>query len=302
VSKNKSKLHNGLGYFFYKCIFILIKIMPFSWSRWIWKNICLLAFKLLKQRRLLTIENIRNARERGLLASNDDDYSIAKKTWANLGIVGSEFLFYSTRTPAQLKKLVTVEGEENLKKILAKKKGAVMVTGHLGNWELLGIGLSVLGYPLTPVVKTQENSSFDQLINEKRHAIGIKTIPNKGFLRPIIDAFKRNEIVPFLIDQDAGGNGVKVDYFGREASIPPGAVEFSLRTGTPVFFAYIYRKGINQHVAVISEEIQLNNSGDYPKDLHDNIALFMSLIQDAVRKNPTQWLWMHSLWPTNLKI
>jgi len=301
VSNSKSRFSTRLEKIFFRGILFLIKVLPFSWSRWFWKTICSLAFRLLKPRRLLTIENIRNARERGFLTNVDDDYLLAKKAWENLGIVGSEFLYYSTRTGAQIKRLVTIEGEENLKKILAKKKGAVMVTGHLGNWELLGMALSVYGYPLSPVVKTQANSSFDELINEKRHAIGMKTIPNKGFLRPIIDAFKRNEIVPFLIDQDAGGHGVKVECFGRKASIPPGAAEFALRTGTPAFFGYIYRKGINQYVGVISEEIQLKNSGDYKQDLHDNIALFMSLIQDAVQKHPREWLWMHSLWPTKIK-
>ncbi len=302
MSKSKSKFRMGLEKLFFRTILLFIQMLPLSWNRWVWKKFCLLAFRLLKSRRLLTIENIRNARERGFLTGTGDDYLLAKQTWGNLGIIGSEFLYYSTRTATQLKKLVTIEGEENLNKILAKHKGAVMVTGHLGNWELLGMALSVHGYPLCPLVKTQANSAFDEIINEKRHAIGMKTIPNKGFLRPILDAFKRNEIVPFLIDQDAGSNGVKVECFGREASIPPGAAEFALRTGTPVFFGYIYRMGKNRYVGVISEEIQLMNSGDYNKDLHDNIALFMSLIQDAVQKHPTEWLWMHSLWPTDIEI
>ena len=304
MSKSKSKFRMRLEKIFFRSILIFIQIIPLSWNRWLWKNFCVLAFKLLKSRRLLTIENIRNARERGFLPNLGDDYLLAKQAWGNLGVIGSEFLYYSTRTADQLKKLVTIEGEENLNKILAKKKGAVMVTGHLGNWELLGMALSVHGYPLSPLVKTQANSSFDEIINEKRHAIGMKTIPNKGFLRPILDAFKRNEIVPFLIDQDSKrhGVGVKVEFFGREASIPRGAAEFALKTGTPAFFGYIYRKGPNHYVSVISEEIQLKNSGDYHKDLHHNIALFMSLIQDAVQEHTTEWLWMHSLWPTDIKI
>jgi Kdo2-lipid IVA lauroyltransferase/acyltransferase len=302
VSKKKFKISDWLQYILVESLFLLVKIIPFSWNRWIWKNISLLAFKIMKSRRLLTLENIRNARERGLLEPNIDDYQLARQTWEHLGLVGSEFLYYYTRTPAQLKKLVKIEGEENLKKVLAKKKGIVMVMGHIGNWELLGMILSVAGYHLSPIVKPQANSFFDRVIQEKRQSIGMKTISSQGFLRPIIEAFKRNEIVPFLIDQDAHGDGIKVNYFGRAASIPAGAAEFSLRTGTPVIFAYLVREAANQHVLVISEEIQLQKSGDYQKDLYDNTALFMSLIQEVVKKYPVQWLWMHSLWPTDFEV
>jgi Kdo2-lipid IVA lauroyltransferase/acyltransferase len=302
VSQKKFKISDWLQYIFVESLFFLVRIIPFSWNRWIWKNISLLAFKIMKSRRLLTIENIRNARERGFLEKDIDDYQLARQTWEHLGIIGSEFLYFYTRTPEQLKKLVKIEGEENLKKVLAKQKGIVLVMGHIGNWELLGMFLSVFGYKLSPVVKTQSNSFLDKIIEEKRHSVGMKTIPNKGFLRPIVDAFKRNEIVPFLIDQEVRKFRVKVNFFGREASIPQGAAEFSLRTGTPVIFAYINRVNNNQHILVISEEISLKQSGNNKQDIIDNTTLFMNLIQDVVKKHPDQWLWMHSLWSTKLKI
>ncbi|MGE5606685.1 MAG: lysophospholipid acyltransferase family protein [Bacteroidota bacterium] len=302
MSKSKFKISDWLQYGLVKILFFLVKIIPFSWSRWILKEICLLAFHILKPRRLLTIENIRNAREKGFLDKGTNDYKLAREAWKHLGDIGSEFLYYYTRTPEQLRKYVTIEGEDNLRRVLAKKKGVIMVMGHIGNWELLGMALSIAGYKLSPIVKPQANSLFDKIIQEKRHSIGMKTISSQGFLRPVVAAFKRNEIVPFLIDQDEGGGGIKVDFFGRKASIPPGAAEFSLRTDTPVIFAYITKKSCNHHVLVISEEIQIKNSGDYKKDLVDNTALFISLIQNAVRQNPSQWLWMHSLWPTNIQL
>jgi KDO2-lipid IV(A) lauroyltransferase len=302
VSKKKSQLSNWIEYIFFKSILILVKIMPFSWNCWIWERVSLCAFHLFKSRRLLTLENIRSAKERGFLNKVDDEYKLAKKAWANLGLVSSEFLYYSTKTAAQLKKLVTVKNEENLKKVLSKKKGLVMVMGHIGNWELLGIFLSVLGYQLSPLVKIQSNSLTDSIIEEKRKSVGMKVIPNNGFLRSVVKAFKRNEIVPFLIDQDAHRKGIKVDFFGRKASIPPGAAEFSLRTDTPVIFAYTVRESSGHFKLVISEEIQLKRSGNYQQDLVDNISIFMNLLEDVVQDYPEQWLWMHSLWPTKFKI
>lgn len=302
MAKKHSKLVYWLQICLFKLFLVFAKVSPVSFSRRIWKLISILAFKLLKGRRLLTIENIRNARERGFLTSPLDDYHLAQKSWEHLGLVGGEFFYYHSLEPEKLKEFITIEGEENLKKILAQKKGAVMVTGHIGNWELLGIYLSIIGYPLSPLVKTQENSFFDDFVQKKRQSVGIKVIPNNGFLRPIIEAFRRNEIVPFLIDQDARRKGVMVNVFGREASIPPGAAEFSIKTGTPAFFAYIIEDHPRHYTVHISEEINLPGTGNKKQDLLDATTIFMNLIQEVVQKYPEQWLWMHSLWPTKIKM
>jgi Kdo2-lipid IVA lauroyltransferase/acyltransferase len=175
----------------------MVRITPAFWGRWVGKSLGLLAFKIMKSRQILTIENIRAAKESGRLKSEADDFNLAKQAWGNLGVVGSESLYYYTRTPKQIKKVVTLEGAENLQKVLVKQKGVIMVMAHIGNWELLGIYLSIIGYHLSPIVQTQSNALLDKILQEKRHAVGMKTIPKMSFLRPVIQAFNRNEIVPF---------------------------------------------------------------------------------------------------------
>jgi Kdo2-lipid IVA lauroyltransferase/acyltransferase len=298
----KQKFTNWLQYLFFKDFFFLVRITPAAWGRWVGKKLGLLAFKIMKSRQILTVENIRAAREYGRLRIDCNDYNLAKQAWGNLGIVGSESLYYYARTPKQIKKVVTLEGAENLQKVLAKQKGVIMVMAHIGNWELLGIYLSMTGYQLSPIVQTQSNALLDKILQEKRHAVGMKTIPKMSFLRPIIQAFNRNEIVPFLIDQDAGTGGVYVDFFGREASIPRGPAEFAIKTGTPVVFAYIVRENSNLHRLIISEEIPIKNTGNYKQDLLDNTAMFSSFIEKVVSQYPNQWLWMHKLWPSEIKV
>ncbi len=301
-AKKKAKLNLWFEYIFFKGLFFLAKITPFSFNRWVWGKLGLLFFSTLKSRRLLTLENIYNAKERGFLKHDINEFQLAKQAWKHMGVVGSEFLYFNTRTPEQLKKIVELKGEENLKQVLAKGKGAIMVMAHIGNWELLGMYLSFIGYKLSPLVKTQSNELLDKVIQDKRQSVGMKTIPRSGFLRPIIAAFKNNEIVPFLVDQDARKRGIKVNFFGREASIPRGPAEFALRTGTPVIFAYIVKQAPTRYSLVISEELPVKNTGDYEKDLVENTILFIDLIQKIIAEHPTQWLWMHSLWPSKIRV
>lgn len=299
--KKKSRLKKWFEYVFFKTLFQIIKMVPLTWCGKIGQGFGFLTFRLLKARRLLTMENIRQAREKGFLPTDTDDYQLAKKVWKTLGMIGSESLFYYTRPPEQLKDTVRWDGEENLKRVLAKQKGVILVMAHIGNWELLGIILSASGYHLTPIVKTQSNKLLDKILQQQRQSVGMKTISQAGFLRPVVEALKRNEIVPFLIDQSAGRLGVPVQFLGRTASIPRGAAEFALKTGTPVVFAYLVRESVNRHLLVISEELKLNKTEDYQRDLADNTVLFTNLVQETVRRYPSQWLWMHKLWPSKIK-
>lgn len=286
---------------FYGMMFIF-RLCPLAIGNWIGSGLGVLAFKLLKPRRELTIENIREARQRGFIDSAKDDYQLAKAVWQHLGLVGSEFIYYYNRPHHKVLQAIRCEGEDNLKRILAKQKGAIVLVSHLGNWELLGIYLGLMGYKPNPIVQTQANSVFDKIINDYRRSVGMKPILKLSFLRPVVEAFKRNELVSFMSDQNAGKLGIPLEVFGREAKLPRGAAEFALKTGTPVVFIQIIREARGRHRIEISEEIPLiKTGGDYQQDLQANTARFIGIIQEAVAKQPEQWLWMHKLWPTRIR-
>jgi KDO2-lipid IV(A) lauroyltransferase len=302
MEEQRSNTMNRLEYILFRGIFFTVKLFSLAASSWLGRKLGALAFRILKSRRKLTVENLREARDRGFLPADTDIYRVAVRTWENLCLLGIEFVYYYSCSNRKICEAVSVEGEENLKRVLERKQGAIMVMAHIGNWELLGIRLCNAGFGLSPVVQTQANSILDEFIDVRRRSIGMKTIPKMSFLRPIVQAFKRNEVVPLLIDQNAGKTGVSLKVFGREARIPRGAAEFALKTGTPVVFAYILREATGKHRLVISEEIQLSRTGDYQQDLRDNTAAFIGMVQSVVSKHPEQWLWMHKLWPTDIEV
>lgn len=292
----RSKLLNMIEYVLFRLLLFAVRIFPISFSCFIGRQLGKLAFLILKKRRELTISNIRVARENGFFEREIDEYQLAKKVWEHLGMVGSEFLYYYERKPEVFKKAVRFEGEENLKRILAQNKGAILVSGHLGNWELLGVSLIYWGFKLNPIVKFQSNGLVDKIIQDNRRSLGMGLIDKKGFLRPILAALKRNEIVSFLMDQATSKNGVLVKFFSKETSLPRGAAEFALKTGAPVFSARCFREKPGRYQVVLSEEIKLIRTGDHERDVAENTAMFIRVIEDMIREHPEQWLWMHRLY------
>ncbi len=299
--KKRSELTNRIEYFWFTLFLNCIRIIPYGWGCWVGKKIGWLAYTVLPSRRRLTIENIKAAQEHGHL-SDRDSRQLARQVWENMGLLGSEFLYYYSRGFEALKERVVLEGAANIEKVLAKKKGAILVMAHLGNWELLGLYLSAVGYQLSPLVKNQSNPLVNAIIQERRQSAGMKVISRTGFLRPIILALRKNEMVPFLIDQ-ATRRGVAIEMFGRTANFPPGAAEFALKTDTPVLLTYMVREADRKFRLVVSEEIELTKTGNYEQDLPINATRFIKLLEEVIEAYPDQWLWMHKLWPqTKIKI
>jgi KDO2-lipid IV(A) lauroyltransferase len=297
----KKTLKHWVEYLFFQLFLLIIRLIPLKLGNWLGRCLGSLAYQVMKSRRELTLENLREAQQRGFLPSTLNVEQIGRKTWEHLGMLGSEFVYYSNR-PQRVLKNIVIDGEANLRRVLEQKRGAIMVMGHIGNWEIMGFRLCAVNLLVNPIAQTQENSLVDDFVNLTRRAAGMKPIPKLSFLRPVIQAFQRNEIVPFLMDQNAGKIGVKVEVFGRPASMPRGTAEFALKTNTPVVFAYIVREAKGRHRVVISEEVTLSRSGDYAVDLQVNTAKFIGLIQTVIQKYPEQWLWMHKLWTTKIEV
>jgi KDO2-lipid IV(A) lauroyltransferase len=294
-SRKNRQLKSWFEYILFQIFFGLVKGVPFRLGCWLGERLGILAYWVLGGRRHLTIRNIQEAKKYGFLTSVKDPRHLAYQVWKNIGRVGSEFLYYYSRPPKQLKKDVIIEGAANLDRVLERKKGAIIVMAHIGNWEMLGMALAVHGYGVTPLVKTQSNQLVDRIIQENRRSIGMEVVPRNRFLRPLITAFRKNHTVPFLVDQ-ADQNGVVIDFFCRPATLPPGAAEFALKTGTPVVFIHILREAPRRHRLVISEAITLPQSGDYALDLPETVSLFIKKIEAVIECHPEQWLWMHRLW------
>ena len=275
-------------YLFFRLIIIFVLVFParLSWS--IGKGLGILARKLAPARNRVTIDNLVNSGY-----SSHEALKLAPKIWAGLGMVGAEFIYYLMGYPKRLKKDVNWVGKEIIDESLRHGKGAIIVCAHLGNWELLGAALAQ-EYPITGIAMTQDNSGFDAKINKARTRTGGRVVAKKSSLKPIITALRHNELAFFLVDQR--GPGVRCDFMERESSFYAGAATFALRTGAALIPARLIRVKPGSFELMIDQPILPTTNGSDDENIRWTTIKIMKVIEEQIRRNPEQWLWMHKLW------
>lgn len=188
-------------------------------------------------------------------------------------------------------------GWEPLDRALAAGRGAIAVTGHIGNFELGG-ALLARRYRLLDVVKTQRNPLFDAYVQRKRHDLGIETVPMPRSAKAVLGHLRRGGLVTLLVDQDAGAAGTIVDFLGRPASTWTGAARISLRTGCPIVPLAMRRTGPGRHVLMIREALWPPQRTPRIESVQvaETTRRISSAVEEFVREEPRQWFWVHRRW------
>jgi len=191
---------------------------------------------------------------------------------------------------------VRLEGAEALDAALARGRGAIAVTGHVGNWELLAAWAAAIGYPITVVVRRVNDLRFHSLIVRFRAAAGVEVLvrDDPRFVAAVGDALRRNRVVAMLIDQDTRGAGVFVPFFGRPAHTPPGAALLALRARVPVVTTFIERRPEGGHLVRVSPvpaELPRGREG-----VRELTARLTAAIEAQIRRSPAEWVWWHERW------
>lgn len=183
-----------------------------------------------------------------------------------------------------------------IKSLLDKEKGVIAVSAHIGNWEMMTAGTSMLGYPINVVVRLLDNPLLDRYVENFREMYGTKVIPKQEAAKLSFRILKQNEVVAYLIDQNWAIGGVFVPFFDKLAATVTGPALFSYKLNeTPIMAAYSYRIAGGKHKVVFEElpTIKSENKEDYIKI---NTANFTKYFENVVREHPEQWLWVHPRW------
>ena len=172
--------------------------------------------------------------------------------------------------------------------------GAVIVTGHLGNWEAGGAAIASLGMPLAAVVKRQSNDEFDRLLVDSRRRIGIEPVYMEDSRARLRELIRSGTSVALVADQDAGNRGLFVPFLGRPASTFRGPARLSMSTGAPLFFGSAIREGDGYRAILEPVETDLTG-GEAELDLTRKWA---QRLEAWVRRYPEQYFWFHRRWKT----
>jgi len=233
-----------------------------------------------------------------------DEYSeaelerIARESYRNFGRLTFEFGRFTRLDERAIERTITLTGAEHLRDALDGGKGAILVAGHLGNWEVAAT-LAAQGYPVTFLVGEQHNILVDRLMNRLRTRFGARIVPVTGSLMGILRALRGNRIVAMLSDQDAGTSGIFVDFLGLPASTPYGPGRFAARTGAPLLPGLAVRHGRSKHELVICPPVAPPPEGTSPEEAAQSYTQgYTAAFERFIRERPEQYFWMHRRWKT----
>ncbi len=296
LKKLRDKIRYGAGGLVLYTILLPVKILPLSLLLWGGRCIGHLAYYIDRRHRKIGLENIRMAL--GKEKSPPELKRIIKENYCHIAQGGFEMLRVM-KYGKRYAHLLAIEGKENLDKALAKGRGAVAIIGHIGNITLLLRKIANEGYPASVIAKVPKDKRVARFMQELRDRSNMGTVlpkPKSLAIKKALASLKREEVLIIPIDQNAGKEGVFVDFFGRSASAPAGPVVFAQRTGAPLVPMCIIREERKKHRLIIEPEVPLVNTGNKEKDLITNTQRLTKVIERYVRKYPSQWWWMHNRW------
>lgn len=240
--------------------------------------------------------------EAGLGVSRAEAERLLHRHFEHLGMTAMEIL-YTPRLvadKADLSRYITIDHPERLQAALAEGHGVVGLTAHIGNWEWLGAGLALYGFPTTTIAKRQPNDQVTRILNEYRKLAGLDVFHSGGSdIIGAARAMKRKKILGFLTDKDGDVDGVPVMFLGRLSSAVEGPAVFARRFHAPIVPLFIRRNddGIG-HVICVGEPYHYIDTGDARKDTDREMQKMTTVMETFIREHPTQWLWIQRRWWT----
>ena len=192
----------------------------------------------------------------------------------------------------------SVEGWEHWERVRDSGRGAIVVTGHVGNWELLGAYFASRGIPVAAIARRINDARLNQLLVDFRAASGMRTILREGptASREILKILKARGILALLIDQDIKAASVSVPFFGRPARTPAAAAALALRRGLPIVPCFAARRPEGGQRFTIMAPMYATPTGDRRHDVVELTRRFTAVLEDRIRQNPAEWVWWHKRW------
>ena len=253
----------------------------------------LLYYLAVPQRRIVR----RNLIFSRILPSPKQAQRLSRQVFQHFGITIVELLQMACISQQDLVSKVHIEGEQILIEALARQKGIVLVTAHLGNYEMAAQSVPCfLGLQMTAVAKKMRNDRLNHFIHYLRTRFGNKIIYKKGALPEMMQTLRQGAIVAILMDISRRFEGVEVNFFGRRATATPAAALLGLRCKSPIVPAFCHRNSKGELIVQIEPPIELKRTQDLRFDLQANTQQITDRVERAIRCYPDQWNWTLKRW------
>ena len=274
-----------------------VRLLPRRLARTAGVAISAVAFRALGRLRRVGLRNLELAFP-GITAGERE--TILRSEYRNLGLLLAEFCKMPGYTAATASRFIRYEGLENYLRARERGKGVLVLTGHLGAWELSSFYHSLMGMPMGMVIRRLDNPLVDEFVNRIRCLHGNRVIHKDDFARGLIASMRAGETVGILMDTNmTPPQGVFVPFFGVPACTASGMARIAEKTGAAVLPGFLlWEQREQKYVLHFGEELEIVHTEDAEQDVLTNTATFTAAIERYIRQYPDQWLWMHRRWKT----
>ncbi len=275
----------------------LLGLLPRSMARRVGAGIGWAAYAAVPRLRRVGMENLALAFPE---KSQNERNRILRGVYRSLGWQLAEFCRMPYYTLDEASRFIRYEGLEYFLAARDRDQGVLVLTGHIGAWELSSFYHSLAGYPMSMVIRRLDNPLVDRFVNAIRCQHGNRVLHKDDSARGLITAMRAGETVGVLMDTNmTPPQGVFVDFFGRAACTASGIARVALRTGAAVLPGFlIWEPKEKRYVLHFLPELQLENTGDADRDAVANTQLFTKTLETIICRYPEQWLWVHRRWKT----
>lgn len=289
-------MSNAWQYYVLRSASFIVCLLPYSWVLFLGSCMGKLYYHIAGRQRKRALCQIRECLGLSVEVAELTIQSVCRK----LGQTFLEVLYTPTLTAKTIQDYVTIENRHYLEQAMNSGKGVVLLAAHIGNWEWLGASLALAGFPIVAVVKPQPNDQHTRILNEYRKMVGVE-VYTRGTTELIsaARALKLGKFIGLLADQDAGPQGLFVDFFGRMSSTPLGPTIFAKKFKVPVVPVFIVRKPEGGHKVIVHEPLYYQDTGNADEDIYRFTMNTTKIIEATIRQYPDEWIWFQKRWNTS---
>jgi KDO2-lipid IV(A) lauroyltransferase len=254
----------------------------------------LVVFRLSKEARKVAFKNVaylypsieHNGRRRKLIVNN------FKKIGRNL-VDALRLIRYRD---GSLKSIVSIRNGNMISELLERGKGLIVITAHLGCWELIPAYFSQVGYQVNVMAREVYDKNVNREINRIREMYQVRIIDKRRAPIIALKCLLRGEAVGILMDQNTNKNSVSIDFMGHKAKTPIGPAYLAMKTGSPVVPVAIHRLRDDRHVIEVGKEVAIQMTGNDTDDIFENTRRCSKAVEHFITDHIDEWVWFHKRW------
>jgi KDO2-lipid IV(A) lauroyltransferase len=280
-----------MEYAFLRVVAAALNLLPAGFACWLGDVAGDAAFLVLRKRRAIALHNLDLAY--GDSKSKSEKTRIARLSFRHMTLSFLE-LFRVPAFLSEVKQAIRIEGADILARAFQKGKGVIFVFSHLGSWEYGSFSAYLLGYTISAVVRPLRNAHIYKWVQALRERMRLHPIDKDHAIRRVLKELRANHVVVILIDQWAGDEGIRCDFFGHPTSTTDVPARLAKSTGAALVPLYCLRTGCGRYTLAIKPEVPLEGGAE---DWRERTTQKLNdLLEQMIRSCPDQWTWVHRRW------